>query len=137
MTQPIKRDPIYRGRRFETIELCVRWYITYRLSYRDLAAMMAEQGIVVSHTTIMRWVLRYVPEFEERWNRYARAVNSSWRMDETAVSVRGGLHYLYRAVDKEANPSHRCCARIAAWMLDSLETHRRTRRFRAAKQMEL
>ena len=63
MTQPIERDPIYRGRRFktETIELCVRWYITYRLSYRDLVAMMAERGVVVSHTTIMRWVLRYVP----------------------------------------------------------------------------
>jgi len=45
MTKPIERDPIYRGRRFqtETIELCVRWYITYRLSYRDLAAMMAER----------------------------------------------------------------------------------------------
>ena len=58
MTKPIERDPIYRGRRFqtETIELCVRWYITYRLSYRDLAAMMAERGIIVSHTTIMRWV---------------------------------------------------------------------------------
>ena len=52
------------GRRFsaETIETCVRWYVTYRLSYRDLVAMMAEQGVVVSHTTIMRWVLRYVPE---------------------------------------------------------------------------
>lgn len=102
MTQALERDPIYRGRRFQsdTIELCVRWYITYRLSYRDLAAMMAERGIVVSHTTIMRWVLRYVPEFEKRWDRYARPVNSSWRMDETAVSVRGGLHYLYRAVDK-------------------------------------
>jgi transposase-like protein len=103
MTQPIERDPIYRGRRFqtETIELCVRWYITYRLSYRDLAAMMAERGTIVSHTTIMRWVLRYVPEFEQRWARFAPPVNSSWRMDETAVSVRGGLHYLYRAVDKQ------------------------------------
>jgi len=102
MTQPISRDSIYRGRRFqsETIELCVRWYVTYRLSYRDLAAMMAERGIVVSHTTIMRWVLRYLPEYERRWERFAKRVGSSWRMDETAVSVRGGLHYLYRAVDK-------------------------------------
>src|SRR5690349_23975037 len=102
MTKPIERDPIYRGRRFQTenIELCVRWYITYRLSYRDLAAMMAERGMTVSHTTIMRWVLRYVPEYERRWNRFARPVNSSWRMDETGVSVRAGLHYLYRAVDK-------------------------------------
>src|SRR5258708_24945116 len=47
MTKPIVRDPIYRRRRFdaEIIELCLRWYITYRLSYRDLAAMMAERGI--------------------------------------------------------------------------------------------
>jgi transposase-like protein len=105
MTKPIERDAIYRGRGFQTktIELCVRWYITYRLSYRDLAAMMAERGVVVSHTTIMRWVLHYVPEYERRWNRFARPVNSSWRMDETAVSVRGGLHYLYRAVDKHGN----------------------------------
>jgi transposase-like protein len=45
-------------------------------------------------------VQRYVPEFERRLGRYARPVHSSWRMDETAVSVRGGAHYLYRAVDK-------------------------------------
>jgi transposase-like protein len=103
MTKRIERDAIYRGRRFptETIELCVRWYVTCRLSYRDLAAMMAERGITVSHTTIMRWVLRYVPEYERRWDRYARPVNSSWRMDKTAVSVRGGLHYLYRGTLRE------------------------------------
>jgi transposase-like protein len=60
MTKPFVRDPIYRRRRFDAdiIELCVRWYITYRLSYRDLQAMMAERGIVVSHSTILRWVIR-------------------------------------------------------------------------------
>jgi transposase-like protein len=102
MTKPTTRDPIYRRRRFEVdvIEQCVRWYITYRLSYRDLVTMMAERGVVVSHTTILRWVLRYVPEFERRWARYNRPVQPSWRIDETAVPVRGGRHYLYRAVDK-------------------------------------
>lgn len=51
MARRIARDPIYSGRRFsaETIETCVRWYITYRLSYRDLVAMMAEQGTVLAH----------------------------------------------------------------------------------------
>jgi transposase-like protein len=103
MTRRVSRDPIYRRRRFsaETIELCVRWYITYRLSYRDLEATMAEREIAVSHTTVMRWVLRYVPEYERRWARFARPPGSSWRMDETAVSVRGGRHYLYRAVDRD------------------------------------
>jgi hypothetical protein len=91
MTKPIARHPIYLRRRFdaEIIELCVRWYITYRLSYRDLVAMMAERGIVVSHTTIHRWVIRYVPEFEKRWNRFARPVNTSWRVDETYIKIRG------------------------------------------------
>jgi len=62
MTKPIERETIYRCRRFsaETIELCVRWYTTYRLSYRDLAARMAEREVIVAHTTIMRWVLQYV-----------------------------------------------------------------------------
>ena len=102
MARRISRDPIYRGCRFsaETIETCVYWYITYRLSYRDLAAMMAERGIVVSHTIILRWVLRYVPEYERRRSRFGRLPGSSWRMDETAVAVRGGRHYLYRAVDR-------------------------------------
>ena len=49
MTEAISRDPIYRRRRYPpgVIELCVRWYITYRLSYRDLVAMMAERGVTV------------------------------------------------------------------------------------------
>ncbi len=102
MAKRAERNEIYRGRRFsaDTIETCVRWYITYRLSYRDLVAMMAERGVVVSHTTIMRWALRYIPEYERRWARFARSPGSSWRMDETAVAVRGGRHYLYRAVDR-------------------------------------
>lgn len=90
MTKPIVRDLIYRRRRFdaEIIELCVRCHITYRLSYRDLVAMMAERGIV-SHTTIHRWVIRYVPECEKRWNRFAWPVNTSWRVDETHIKIPG------------------------------------------------
>lgn len=68
MTQALDRDPIYRRRRFDPaiIELCVLWYLTYRLSYRDLVQMMAEQSVTVSHSTILRWVQRYVPVFEKR-----------------------------------------------------------------------
>ena len=85
MTRPTARDPIYRGRVFDAdiIALCLRWYITYRLSYRDLVAVMAERGVVVSHMTISRWVVRYLPGLEKRWHRYARRIGSSWRVDET------------------------------------------------------
>jgi transposase-like protein len=82
------------------ILLCVRWYLTYKLSSRDLVAMMAERNVDVAHTTILRWVQCYVPEFEKRWQRYARPVGISWRIDETYIKVKGRWVYLYRAVDK-------------------------------------
>jgi transposase-like protein len=62
--------------------------------------MMNERGICVAHTTILRWVQHYTPEFVKRWQRYARSVGGSWRMDETYVKVRGAWMYLYRAVDQ-------------------------------------
>ena len=48
------RHPMFKGRHFdqEIIILCVRWYVTYKLSYRDLAAMMLERGISVAPSTI-------------------------------------------------------------------------------------
>jgi transposase-like protein len=70
------------------------------LSYRDLVAMMNERSIDLAHTTILRWVQHYSPEFKKRWKRYVRSVGGSWRMDETYVKVRGEWVYLYRAVDK-------------------------------------
>jgi hypothetical protein len=116
MTTAIKRDPIYRRRRFsvETIELCVRWYITYRLSYCDLVAMVAEQGVTVSHTTILRWVLRYVPEFEKRWARYARPVNpppGAWTRPPSPCEA-GNTTCIGQST-KGVSPSPTFCAQIA------------------------
>jgi hypothetical protein len=33
--------------------------------------MMAERGLSMAHTTTMRWVQRYAPEFEKRWDGFA------------------------------------------------------------------
>ena len=55
---------MFRGRHFEdvVIVLCVRWYLRYSFSYRDLQEMMAERGLSIDHVTIWRWVQRYAPE---------------------------------------------------------------------------
>jgi len=98
-------EALFTGRHFDRqiIILCVSWYTSFRLSFRDLVIMMADRGISLAHTTILRWVQHYLPEFEKRWKRYARAVGGSWRMDETYIEVRGRWAYLYRAVDKAGN----------------------------------
>jgi transposase-like protein len=48
------RPAIFRGRHFadEILVLCVRWYLRFSLSYRDLKELMAERGLSVDHTTI-------------------------------------------------------------------------------------
>ena len=68
-------DKLFVGRHIdrEVIVLCVRWYLRFKLSYRDLVEMVGERGLSVVHTTIMLWVRCYVPEFERRWNRIARS----------------------------------------------------------------
>ena len=88
-------DELFEGRHVdrEVIVLCVRWYLRFKLSYRDLVEMMAERGLSLVHTTIMRWVHDYAPEFERRWNRFARPAGRSWRVDETYVKIRGKWMY--------------------------------------------
>ena len=81
----------------------VRWYLRYNLSYRDVEELIAERGIVVDHSTINRWVVKYAPLLVEQAKNHKRKVGISWRLDETYIKVRGQWKYLYRAVDKDGN----------------------------------
>jgi transposase, IS6 family len=60
----------FKWRHFEgeIILLCVRWYLRYALSYRDVEELAGERGLSVDHTTVFRWVQRYVPELERPLN---------------------------------------------------------------------
>ncbi|OKP17405.1 IS6 family transposase [Serratia fonticola] len=83
----------------DIIAQCVRWYLAYSLSLRNLEEMMAERGIVVDHSTLHRWVIRLVPLLDKAFRRHKRAVGGRWRIDETYIKVRGQWKYLYCAVD--------------------------------------
>ncbi|MGJ0579586.1 IS6 family transposase [Xenorhabdus bovienii] len=82
---------------------CVRGYLAYALSLRNLEEMRAERGIEVDHATISRWVHRLVPLIVKRYRRRMPAVGGRWRMDETYIKIKGQWRYLYRAVDSAGN----------------------------------
>jgi len=92
----------FKGAHFvkDIIMTCVRWYVAYPLSYRQVEELMQERGVSVDHATINRWVLKYSPQLEEMFHRRKRPVWISWHMDETYIKVKGQWYYLYRAVDK-------------------------------------
>src|SRR5262245_65358618 len=91
----------FKWRHFEgeVILLCVRWYLRYALSDRDVKELMQERGLAVDHTTIFRWVQRYAPELDRRCRPWLNATNDSYRVDETYIKIKKEWYYLYRAVD--------------------------------------
>ena len=62
---------MFSGRHFDrsVILLCVRWYLAYNLSLRNLEEIMAERGIRAGHFTIHRLVLHLAPQPLEHFNR--------------------------------------------------------------------
>jgi len=95
----------FSGRQFpkDVILTTIRWYLRYKLSYRDIEELIAERGIEVDHSTVNRWVVNYAPLLAAQAQHYKRSVGISWRFDETYIKVRGRWKYLYRAVDKVGN----------------------------------
>ncbi|WP_400767152.1 IS6 family transposase [Methylosinus sporium] len=95
----------FKGSHFErdVILWGVCWYVAYSISYRQLEEMMEERGVEVDHSTLNRWVVKYMPELDCQFRSPKRPVGSSWRLDKTYVTIRGRWKYLYRAVDKSGD----------------------------------
>src|SRR5207249_908363 len=99
------RPAIFRGRHFEPeiIATCVRWYLRFSLSLRNVEEMMAERGLRVDHTTVWRWCQKYGPVIYHRLRGKLKYTSTTWHMDETYVRIAGRWVYLFRAVDSHGD----------------------------------
>jgi len=68
MSRFVPVEELFKSRHLdqEIVVLCVRWNLSFKLSFYDLVAMMSERGIKMAHTTILRWVQHDSPKFERR-----------------------------------------------------------------------
>jgi DDE domain len=94
---------MFAGRHFdrEVILLCVRCYLRYKLSLRDLVEMIAERGLELcshDHHALGPTVCPGVRK--ELGSLCTQSWPPPWRIDEMYLKVRGRWLYLYRAVDK-------------------------------------
>jgi len=64
----------FKGSHFErdVILWCIRWYVAYPISYRQLEEMMEERGVEVDHSTLNRWVVKYVPLLDQQFRARKR-----------------------------------------------------------------
>ncbi len=46
----------------DIIMQALRYYLAYKLSYRDIEEMFAERNIHFDHSTLNRWVIKYTPQ---------------------------------------------------------------------------
>lgn len=93
----------FSGRHFPSamIMQALRYYLAYKLSYREIEEIFAERNIHFDHSTLNRWVIKYSQQLEANFRSRKRKVTDSWRMDETYIKIKGKWVYYYRAVDKQ------------------------------------
>ena len=92
----------FSGYRFpdDVIALAVRWYLRYRLSYVEVAELLAEPGVAVDPSTVYDWVRAFTPRFLEAARAHRARVGGRWRVDETLLKVGGRWRYVFRAIDE-------------------------------------
>ena len=74
--------------------------LMFTLSYRDVEEIMKMGGVQVDHSTIQRWVYKFVRFIEVQIQKRKCRVGLSWRLDKTYIKVKGIWSYLYIEVNK-------------------------------------
>jgi putative transposase len=70
-------------------------------SLRNVQKFLRLQGVEVHHTTVYRWIGKYVTLMQKYLEQMKPQVSDTWRADELWVKVHGDLKYLFAMMDDE------------------------------------
>ena len=95
----------FSGRHYpkEIILQSLRYYLAYKLSYREIEEIFAERNIHFDHSTLNRWVIKYSPQLEANFRTRKRNVADSWRMDGFCRILKFKAETLYFRHDQTAS----------------------------------
>ncbi len=98
-------SPTYKRHRFpaEIIGHAVWLYFRFALSYRDVEELLAERGVIVTYETIRQWCRKFGQTYANALRRRRPRPGDKWHLDEVFITINGGAHYLWRAVDQEGH----------------------------------
>ena len=102
-TPPIPN--LYKRHRFpaEIISHCVWLYFRFCLSYRDVEALMAARGVLLTYEAVRYWCRKFGQTYANQLRRRRPRPGDKWHLDEVLLTINKVRHYLWRAVDQDGN----------------------------------
>jgi transposase-like protein len=70
-------------------------------SLRNVQKFLRLQGVQVSHSTVLRWIKRYVDLMDSYLEQIKPNVSDTWRADELYVKIKGDMKYLFALMDDQ------------------------------------
>ncbi len=95
----------YKGHRFPQEIIChaVWLYFRFSLSYRDVEAVLAERGIIVTYEMVRQWCCTFGQHYANQLRRRRARPGDKWHLDEVFLKITGKTSYLWRAGDQDGN----------------------------------
>lgn len=97
--------PSYNGFRFPhaSIAQAVWLYFRFNLSFRDVEAVRAARGVIITYETVRQWCHMFGHTFANELLRRRARPGDTWHLDEVFRKINGKQHELWRAVDQARN----------------------------------
>jgi putative transposase len=95
----------YKNHRFsaEIISHGIWLYFRFCLSYRDVEELLFARGVIVTYEAIRKWCRKCGQSYANELRHRRPRPGDKWHLDEVFLTMNGGRHYLWRAVDQDGN----------------------------------